>query len=52
MQQETEVGKRIAGSMSSWCKEASSQKTSMLGQMARQLDESKVAIQQIVSDEQ
>jgi len=52
LQLETESGKHVAGSMSTWCKDASKQKTEMLATIARQLDESKVAVQQIASDEQ
>jgi len=52
LQLETESGKHVAGSMSTWCKDASKQKTEMLASIARQLDESKVAVQQIASDEQ
>lgn len=52
LQLETESGKHVAGSMSGWCKDASKQKTEMLASIARQLDESKVAVQQIASDEQ
>lgn len=52
LQLETESGKHVAGAMSTWCKDASKQKTEMLASIVRQLDESKVAVQQIASDEQ